>query len=481
MVKKWPVSPLLLSGFIVLALAANNIHEISIQDIWRPLFVTVAAGAVLFGLVKLFLHDWHLAALVTDIILLFFMLYGRVYDLGKNVTVAGFNIFRHRTLLALWVFLIGIAIFWVVSRIKDPPAATPWLNLFTALLLVYPVLTLTTGLIEQNNDNHSMVNTTYGAAQVKGDKPDIYYIILDAYGRQDILDHLGYDNTPFIAALKARGFYVAGCSQSNYIYTMLSLGSSLNYEYLDGIVTKQRTEMDSLIKNNKLRTFLESQGYQTVAFATGFQWTEWKRGDKYYPVANASDKISGFESMLIKTTMLRAPIDLIGIKVSGDEVRRATILSGLKNLRQVPKLPGSKFVFAHLVIPHGTYVFDAQGNPTEANGAQGYLDQVTFINNEILQAIDQILSDSITPPVIIIQGDHGPRDLLSNENDTPKILNAYYLPAGESPLYPTITPVNTFRVILNTYFGQNLPLLEDKSYFSPDETIDFRQVPIECP
>ncbi len=481
MLKNLPASPLLLSGFIVLALAANNIHEISPGDIWRPLLITVVVGVILFGLVRLFVHDWHLAALVTDIVLLFFMLYGRVYDLGKNISVAGFNIFRHRTLLPLWIVLIGIAIFWTMSKIRNPRTVTPWFNLFAALLLVFPIFTLTTGIIEQTNDNRGMVSKVHAVAPIKGYKPDIYYIILDAYGRQDILEQLGYDNNAFIDALKARGFYVADCSQSNYIYTMLSLGSSLNYEYLDGIVTKQRTEMDSLIKNNKVRTFLESQGYQTVAFATGFQWTEWKRADKYYPVANASDKISGFESMLMKTTMLRAPIDLIGIKVSGDEVRRATILSGLKNLKQVPKLPGSKFVFAHLVIPHGTYVFDAKGNPTEANGTQGYLDQVIFINNEILQAIDLILSESDTPPVIIIQGDHGPRDLVNNENDTPKILNAYYLPAVEARLYPSITPVNTFRVILSTYFGQNLPLLDDKSYFSPDETIDFHQVPIECP
>ena len=44
------------------------------------------------------------------------------------------------------------------------------------------------------------------------------------------------------------------------------------------------------------------------------------------------------------------------------------------------------------------------------------------------------------------------------------ILNAYLLPGGEESLYPSISPVNSFRVILNEYFGHGLPLLPDKSY-----------------
>ena len=51
------------------------------------------------------------------------------------------------------------------------------------------------------------------------------------------------------------------------------------------------------------------------------------------------------------------------------------------------------------------------------------------------------------------------------------ILNAYYLPdVGQSVLYPSITPVNTFRVIFNLYFNTNYELLPDKSYVHEDET-----------
>ncbi len=46
-----------------------------------------------------------------------------------------------------------------------------------------------------------------------------------------------------------------------------------------------------------------------------------------------------------------------------------------------------------------------------------------------------------------------------------RILNAIYFPNEEyGGLYKDITPVNTFRVIFNEFFAQELPLLPDKSY-----------------
>lgn len=47
------------------------------------------------------------------------------------------------------------------------------------------------------------------------------------------------------------------------------------------------------------------------------------------------------------------------------------------------------------------------------------------------------------------------------------ILNAYYLPKdGDKYLYPDITPVNSFRLILDLYFGGDYGLLDDQYYFT---------------
>jgi len=108
------------------------------------------------------------------------------------------------------------------------------------------------------------------------------------------------------------------------------------------------------------------------------------------------------------------------------------------------------------------------------------LNQLIFVNNKIKIIIDEILSKSEVAPIIILQADHGPTAALSqgmldgwhNPTDTMlrermRIFNAYYLPqVGNDLLYKSITPVNTFRLVFNLYFGTNYELLSDRSYFS---------------
>jgi hypothetical protein len=57
------------------------------------------------------------------------------------------------------------------------------------------------------------------------------------------------------------------------------------------------------------------------------------------------------------------------------------------------------------------------------------------------------------------------------DNNRNANLNAYYLPKGYKDLYDSITPVNSFRIILNEYFGASYPLLPDITYES-DRIID---------
>ena len=99
--------------------------------------------------------------------------------------------------------------------------------------------------------------------------------------------------------------------------------------------------------------------------------------------------------------------------------------------------------------------------------------------------MESILENTNRPSIIILQGDHGPASTLDWDNPTPEslkerfsILNAYYFfDQDYSNLYQTITPVNTFRIILNQYLNGNYQLLEDENYFSRLKSIfRFRKV-----
>jgi len=103
-----------------------------------------------------------------------------------------------------------------------------------------------------------------------------------------------------------------------------------------------------------------------------------------------------------------------------------------------------------------------------------YREQLMFTEKKMTAALDSIFAKSAVPPIIIIQADHGPGSGLRWEDvqgtdvrERLAILNAYYLPGGgDTLLYYEVSPVNTFRIVFNHYFGTNYELLEDKSYYS---------------
>jgi hypothetical protein len=133
-------------------------------------------------------------------------------------------------------------------------------------------------------------------------------------------------------------------------------------------------------------------------------------------------------------------------------------------------------VFAHILCPHRPFVFRAPGLPASIGSYGG---QVLFLDKLLLDVVRRILARSSRPPVILIQADHGLREPVVWGDSAPSqlsarhaILYAAYLPPSERQaqpylqLYDSISPVNTFRVVLSTYFDTTMALLPDRSYYS---------------
>jgi hypothetical protein len=154
------------------------------------------------------------------------------------------------------------------------------------------------------------------------------------------------------------------------------------------------------------------------------------------------------------------------------------ILFQLDQLEEVPQIQGPKFVFAHILAPHAREAyFNAEGEFAYSRSDAALNEEFQYLNQRTLQIVQTILAESENPPVIIIQGDHG----LDSEVRM-AILNAYYLPGdGAKMLYPTITPVNSFRVVFNAYFGEDFTLLPDVSLYSLyDNMFNFSEVRHPC-
>lgn len=490
--------PILFGVYPILYQLAVNIPEISIRSGYRPLLIAVVGVVLMLLSLRLVYRDWQRAALVATILLILFYSYGHVYIALKGITLAGLYPFRHRTLVPVWVVVACFAI-WQISRKPGSFAVlTSVFNMAGLFLLVMPVYQLISlpfqaRISDANNEKAAQML----ALQADDVRPDIYYIILDGYGRSDVLKNVyGYDNSAFLNALQELGFYVADCSQSNYAQTQISLASSLNFNYLEELGdqfrsgTNDRSALAALIKHSALRRNLESVGYKTVAFATGFDWTQLNDADYYLgPQASFSD-LNEFEYLLVDTTLARIMQDAkAGTQGTGSELYRERTLFALDKLDKLAYIQEPKFVFAHLIIPHPPYVFGPTGAAVEPaavgttkseQDAVQYRDQAIYISNRMLELVPKIIANSTTPPVIIMQGDHGPT-VPSDPQQRMNNLSVYYLPGVDAPLRTTLTPVNTFRMILNAYFGQDLEMLKDVSlYSSYDDPFSFKVIPNTC-
>jgi len=473
--------PFLFAVFPILSLTAYNIRQIFPGEIWRPLLFSVLFSITAFGASYLSTRNSERSALITVVFTLLFFSYGQLYSALEGQTFLGLALFRHRILLPLFGLLSSLGVVWVIRTKAKLEAFTYGLNIIAIFLLIYPTFAVASTLVQQSAADYSSKRSNAIHERTNTQKPDVYYIILDGYGRQDVLQkEYGFDNREFITALQTRGFYIGECSQSNYGHTLYSLSSSLNYDYLDSLGVKTEAQRISALKHGAVRSAFESLGYQIVAFPTGWSMTEWTDADIYPSYGQSFTTLTEFETLFLDTTLLRVALDYDRTNSQTalySNARRMRVLSMIDTLKELPGKNGNYFVFAHFVVPHPPYSFGPNGEWIEINTnkasyeeiSRAYISQILYINDQILQIIDAIQSESETPPVIIIQGDHGPPpDLTNSPEIRMPILNAYYLPDANDGLYPSISPVNSFRVVLDHYFGMNLPLLEDKSYFAPN-------------
>lgn len=497
-------APVLLSVQAIIKLYAINAAELGFEDVIRSLAISILFAVFVTWLMRSVLGDWLKASLTASLFLLIFYIFGDVSDWMRTQT--GLGPVRTDFILLAFVVLLLAIWGWRVSRgLKQARLVNTYFILLGSLFFLSSVVSLYTKLADAGAfSTSSREVAVVNQATAGANRPDVYYIILDAYGRQDVLQEFyTYDNSDLVGSLESKGFYVANQSSSNYIQTMLSLTSSLNMDYLQtmieqGDVSANRYELIDVIQHSEVRRVLSENGYQTVSFGNEYKATV-PDADVFYDDARSGilHPVTAFEGIVFDHTMARTalvwkPLNyaLIGAPY---RAHAEIIVSTFERLQEVPELEGDYFVYAHVIAPHPPFVFDAQGNFIEqyevfslddanyyikehSRGGYigGYRKQIQYINTLLMETVDAILAKSDTPPIIIIQSDHGPGAYLhwgSLESTIPAerfgILNAYYFPDEDyTMLYSEITPVNSFRVVINQYFDGEYELLPDQHYYS---------------
>ena len=488
------------SAYPVFAMLSFNVGQVEPDAGSRVLLASVLFGALLFILFWIFLRQVHRAAFLSLLWQVLFFTYGHVYNL-INEKAPDFN--PTPWMLAGWAVWALLAVWWATRPKLGFASAAAGLNGITLVLLIISLGQTLSGSMQRSGQrvaaDHAPIQQLHPPAGQP--LPDVYYFILDSYGRADLLQQAyQYDNSQFISTLEARGFYVAKCSQSNYPRTDVSVGSSLNLLYLQNLDSTftpdntDRTRLWDALRHNTVRYNLESIGYQTVAFSTGFDWSELRDADMFYSPPPFSSGLTEFEGLFMRSTLARYAEELGWVNadtVSAQNFRERFNMV-FNSLDGIARNPDPTLAYIHVISPHPPFVFGPNGENTDPAQfwndqrlylpdpyAKGYQNQLTNLNKKMEAAIDTILADSSTPPIIIIQGDHGP--WLQPTSKKFSILNAYYLPGHNAELYPSVSPVNSFRLVFDDYFGANYPLLRDVTYDSPVPNVfKFTEIPNKC-
>ncbi len=494
------ISPFLISIYPVIFLYSENPGEMSLAELLIPLAYLFGFGLYLFGSTFFFVRNLSKTSTLVSIFLLIFYSYGYLYEAFSKFVVRGMTTVYF---LIFVLILYGLIAVLILRAKKSLAPVTTFLNAVALALVLISIFNIffdrfsrpIEGLSTRRIETDGVVNSHAGD-DINASR-DLYYIILDRYARADVLaDVYNFDNSTFIQFLRERGFYIVENSYANYQSTYLSLSSSLNMEYLHDLVGGRGERNNNLIvlgqllSNSKLWQILKLKGYKYYHLGLGAN----SNADVNYVIDQTQSNSNLMLDVIYQKSLLWAVLSIFDLHRGIHEdlvdgyrlVHRERVLYQLAKLQELPKIGGPTFAFAHFLIPHPPYVFEANGKSVSIFEERSrteevnYLSQLKYTNKVIMELVDTLLNSSAKKPIIIIQSDEGPyppgynhKNILELSSEALRqkfaILNALYLPdMPEAVLYEDMSPVNTFRVVLNFYFGTNFRILPDKEYTEND-------------
>jgi hypothetical protein len=503
--------PLFFAVGPVMVIGVANLNEVSVSEIALQSLALASCAAALWLAAWLALRDIERSALVVTLSLVFIFAWGGVAGLLAPTRDAAE--LRGSEVSGLWwtwcaIWLVGVLL---LLRSRGAPRwLTRFANLTGAALVAIQVV-----LIAEYSLNVRDLSPDFNEAMDPGprlaahsepdERPDIYFFIPDRYGSAKTLEgYYGFDNREFLEALESRGFWIGTDSRANYFFTPQSMASSLNMTHLGflgdlGIRGADLRPLYRMIRDNRLTHYLKSLGYTYVHSGS------WWAGTRRNPLADINVESCLAQSLLDPLIAASVLSPLLPAVASHRVFCHLTwslyesVPRQIEAVAEVAALEGPTFTLAHFLVPHEPWVFDRGGAfvteevARQRTAKENYTQQLIHTNTLLLQLVDSLLARSESPPIIVIHADEGPLpeslksfheaatapqsregallDLTLKEDLGYKfgVLAAIYAPEADTgTLSPSMTPVNTWRWILNQYFGQELSLLPERSFVFMD-------------
>jgi hypothetical protein len=500
-----PLHPLLLAAYAVLGVYAANVSEVLPRDLLAPLAVALVGAALALVLAGLLYRDLRRGAVLAVAVVAAAGYFGHASGwLGGWLGGVGLGEPVALGLAAGFVILGGTYAAMARGSLARLTAA---LNAFGVMLVALALLAIVPFEAERAVRAAALDPPSGDSAITATRDPDrdIYFLVFDRYGSDwSIRERFGIESD-LLPDLEETGFQVVPGARANYRATDFSLAATLSLRLLDdltasvGRASADRTPARARLREHEVGRFLRENGYRYYHLSA---WYEPTFDNPIADVVLRHGKTTEFEAVMRGVTVLPALDRLLGTAPVDTDFRdrhRDEALFQFRQLKRLADLPGRKFVFAHILLPHPPYGFAADGRivlrEEEESRPEGelYEGQLRFLNDRIRETVAALLAGpQEEQPIIVLSGDEGPflcfnTDCVDGSPETYGIrfgtLRAYYLPDLDYRVPPDDTGVNIFRMLFREYFGADLPDLPNRSYDWPDNDhlYDFRDITDQLP
>lgn len=373
-----------------------------------------------------------------------------------------------------------------------------FLNGMTSFLVVIVLSSIISQILNSSRSTEVGLPGTNGNGSVSVSTsvlPNIYHIIVDGYGREDVLfRYFGFDNSSFIRHLESNGFAVVRESWANYSITQASLTSTLNLDYFENIINQfGNSGVDGLsvtrgfatnaIRNNRLVREMKAIGYHYLHIGSIWEATIRNPNADLEYGCSRFNLHNEFTRALIARSWL-APFEHLG----GASIARCHQRM-FSNLEEISRSHHHQpyYVFAHVVLPHYPYVFNsdcsikAQVEMSNAfslrkelwNDSASYLAQLRCVNSMLTEAVNIIVRHD-PDSWIVIHSDHGPDipKLAEMTRISARLANFLAIRAPDgSQLNPDFhSPLGAWRKIVGLLTNASMDGVERFFYIPDDES-----------
>ena len=483
--KKIPFFLVLLSVFFCLHGAVENFGFVSFSEVFFVGISMLVVMALLFLISWFFTRKTLFASLITIFISVWYFFFGAIHDFIKGVSLVSFL----KPYTIILPFLFAITLLWIIFLKKKPgnwQKLTLYLNI---LLLIYSLLDVVKLSTKAMQPSKTPMSVKFDYDKVTN-KPNVYFLLFDGYpGQKTLSDSFNFNNNELNNFLVQHQF-VQLPIQSNYDYTLYSMSSMFNLQYVNNTYkVNKETQIDGQMRQQEIKegaifNIFQKMGY-TILNHSVFDIKE---------LPGLSDENSfllGHSILLTNKILINRIRKDLTFLFTDDQIKYVPFLKNQSvfidrnNNLKAEKLVVSSaerktnkpiFCYAHLLLPHAPYFFDSTGKNTDYKkmtdidvvlNKQNFISYLKYTNSVAKNIITAIRQKDSTA-VVIFLSDHGvrtfPRKPYMQPGNFDNVCYLYLPDNHYKATAPTFTNVNIFRYLFNVEFNQQMPLLKDTSF-----------------